>query len=297
MDIYSLKIFLRASETLNFTKTAQEFYLAQPVISRRIRDLESEFGCQLFARSSHGVALTEEGKLLVPAVKDALNSLDHGMEQVKNRIRSRTKEISIGAITPATNTFLPSVIGEYSISHPDVSVDVQRMVPKQIVEGIELGSHDIFLSSEDDLSACSEWESCNLRSDEIGLIVRKREPIDSVEEARKVLAKSRVYGIPLEDSPTLTGIAHKILTQLGLSQIEIEEVRPIESLMFNIASGLGVSILPDNIVNLDAFDLKFVSLGTDVRLQMRMVWRPDAPLQVREFAELVKKRIQTIEAC
>lgn len=290
MDIYSLKIFLRASETLNFTKTAQEFYLAQPVISRRIRDLESDFGCQLFVRSRHGVALTEEGKLLVPAVRAALNALDDGLEQVKNRIRSRTKEISIAVITPATNTFLPSVIGEFSIARPDVSVDVQRMVPKQIVEGIELGSHDIFLSSEDDLKSCSEWESCNLRADEIGLIVRKKEAIDSVEEARGFLARSRVFCIPMEDSPMLSSRAHSILTQLGLSQKETEEVRPIESLMFNIASGLGVSILPDNIVNLDAFDLKFVSLGSDVRLQMRMVWRPDAPEQVCAFAELVRKR-------
>lgn len=291
MDIYSLKIFLSASETLNFTKTAQEFYLAQPVISRRIRELETEVGCPLFVRNRHGVCLTEEGKLLVPAVKASIEELEKGMEHVKERIRSRTGEISIAAITPATNSFLPSVIGEFSLSHPGISIDVQRMVPKQLMESIALGSHDIYISSEDDLKSCADWEYCPLRSDEIGLIVRKTEKLDSAWDAVRFLADSRLLMIPFEDSPSLASRAKAVLAKLDMEDHAIEEVRPIESLMFNIASGLGVAILPDNIVNLDAFDLKFVPLGAGTEIQMRMVWRPDAPDQVKAFASLVRERM------
>ncbi len=291
MDIYSLKIFLSASETLNFTKTAQDFYLTQPVISRRIRELETEFGFPLFVRNRHGVTLTEEGKILVPAVKAALDSIDCGIEQVKERIRSRTGEISIAAITPATNSFLPSIIGEFSLSHPDVSIDVQRTVPKQLMESIALGSHDIYIASEDDLKACEDWESCVIRADEIGLIIRASEPVRSVEDAISLLSESKLFAIPLEDSPALMLRGRNVLSKLNFPEREIEEVRPIESLMFNIASGLGVAILPNNIINLDAFNLKFVSLGVDEEVHMKMVWRPDAPKQVKEFAELVRARI------
>lgn len=291
MDIYSLKIFLSASETLNFTKTAQEFYLAQPVISRRIRELETEFGCQLFIRNRHGVQLTEEGKLLVPAVKASLNELEKGMEQVKERVRSRTGEISIAAITPATNSFLPSVIGEFSLSHPGIKIDVQRMVPKQLLESIALGSHDIYIAAEDDLQKYTDWETCLLRSDEIGLIVRKQEPLYTREDAIQFLSENKILKIPFEDSPSLTARAREILDKFRLDDLEIEEVRPIESLMFNIASGLGIAILPDNVVNLDAFDLKFVSIDPESRMHMMMVWRADAPEQVKEFADLVKSRI------
>lgn len=291
MDVYSLKIFLSASETLNFTKTAQEFYLAQPVISRRIRELETEVGCQLFIRNRHGVQLTEEGKLLVPAVKASLNELEKGMEHIKERIRSRTGEISIAAITPATNSFLPSVIGEFSILHPGIKIDVQRMVPKQLLESMALGSHDLYIASEDDLKKYADWETCLLRSDEIGLIVRKQEPIHSREEAIRFLSESKILKIPFEDSPSLTERANVILDKYHLNDLEVEEVRPIESLMFNIASGLGIAILPDNVVNLDAFDLKFVSIDPESRMHMKMVWRADAPVQVKEFADLVKSRI------
>ncbi len=291
MDIYSLKIFLRASETLNFSKTAQEFYIAQPVISRRIRELESEFGCQLFIRGRHGVALTEEGQILVPYVQNALEELDNGIERIKEVIRQRTGEISIAALTPATNSFLPALIGEFSLSHPDVRINVERMVPKQIIESIALGSHDIYISSESDLEACRTWESHPLRADSVGLIVRDSEKIDSPEEAIRFLSKSKVYLIPQEDSPTTTAITKQILTELGLSHLEQEELRPIESLMFNIAAGLGVAILPNNITTFSAFGLKFVSLGVSEKLLMKMVWRADAPKQVLEFAELVRQRI------
>ena len=290
MDIYSLKLFLRASETLNFTKTAQEFFIAQPVISRRIRELESEFGCQLFIRNRHGVTLTEEGKLLVPAVRKSLEALDGGIEQVKELVRQRTGEISIAALTPSTNSFLPSIIGEYSLDHPEVRIDVQRMVPKQIIESIALGSHDLYFTSEKDLEGCEDWESYTVRADEIGLIVRKSEEIQSPEEAVAFLSKSKVYLIPQEDSPITTSIAKQILAELGLTNLEQEELRPIESLMFNVASRLGVAILPDNITTLDSFGLKFVSLGVSKVIRMKMVWRPDAPKQVKEFAQLVKMR-------
>lgn len=291
MDIYNLKIFLSASQTLNFTKTAQEFYMVQPVISRRIRELEAEFGCQLFVRERHGVSLTEEGKLLVPAVQEAVDALNKGLEAVKERIRSRTGEISIAAITPATNSFLPAIIGEFSLQHPDMKIDVQRSVPKQLMESIVLGSHDIYLSSEDDLISCVGWESLWLRSDPIGLILRKNEAVSTAEEALQFLSKSKVFMIPADDSPSLSAKGRAILNELHLTHLEVEEVRPIESLMFNIASGLGVSILPDNVINLDAFNLKFVPLNTNMRVQMKMVWRPDAPSHVKEFAKFVKARL------
>jgi len=291
MDIYSLKIFLSASETLNFTKTAQEFYLAQPGVSRRIRELEAEFGCQLFVRHRHGVTLTEAGKTLVPAVKRSLEELDCGIEQVKELARQRTGEISIAAMTPATNWFLPSVIGEFSITHPKVHLEVLRMVPKKIMESFALGSHDIYFSADADIGNRNGWESCPVVSDEIGLIVRDSEELNTPEEARVFLASNKVYLIPLEDSPATTSMTKKILKDLQLGHLEQEEVRPVESLMFNIASGLGVAVLPNNIINLSSFGLKFVSLGLDEKMTMRMLWRTDAPKQVIEFTELVKTRI------
>ena len=61
MDMQQLRIFLSISRTLNFTRTAEEFFMSQPTVSNRIRALEEELGTPLIKRSSHHVSLTEAG--------------------------------------------------------------------------------------------------------------------------------------------------------------------------------------------------------------------------------------------
>ena len=58
-------MFLSLSKTLNFTKTANEFYVTQPTVSNYIKVLENSVGVQLLRRDSHSVSLTPAGKEFV----------------------------------------------------------------------------------------------------------------------------------------------------------------------------------------------------------------------------------------
>lgn len=62
MDTLKLKLFISMSQTLSFTKTAQEFYMSQPSVSNHIKALENSIGVKLVNRNSHGVSLTPEGE-------------------------------------------------------------------------------------------------------------------------------------------------------------------------------------------------------------------------------------------
>ena len=291
MDLISMKLFVSIARTQNITRTAQEFYMTQPVVSRRMQELENLLGFKLFSRRNHGVILTEEGEELAPVFEKAITLIDQEISRIKTRLQDRTRTVSIAAITPATNIFLPSIIGEFSSRHPDIRVDVQRLVPSKIMEELLSGTYDIYISCGPDLPISGEWNSCPVRSDPVGLIVRDSEPVSSPEEAISLLKRSRVYLIPMEDSPATTRDSLDILSHLGMEQIQKTELRPIESILFNIASGMGVAILPDHIAPLDAFGLKFVSLGLDRSMCMSMVWRKDAPPEVQAFAQLLKARI------
>ena len=65
MDTLQLRLFISLSQTLNFTKTANEFYVTQPTVSNYITALESSLGVTLLKRNSHSVSLTPEGKEFV----------------------------------------------------------------------------------------------------------------------------------------------------------------------------------------------------------------------------------------
>lgn len=64
MELRVLKYFLAVAQEGNITSAAMRLHIGQPTLSRQIKELEREIGQQLFERQSHGVRLTEEGRIL-----------------------------------------------------------------------------------------------------------------------------------------------------------------------------------------------------------------------------------------
>lgn len=77
-NLSSYRIFYTVANTGNISKAAKELYISQPAISKSIQKLEESVGCKLFSRSSRGVVLTDEGKLLYEHVSEAFETLTMG---------------------------------------------------------------------------------------------------------------------------------------------------------------------------------------------------------------------------
>ena len=88
MDEKDLQIFLTLAETGNLTRTAEKLYLAQPTLSKRLQNLESELGATLFLRSKHGVTLT-------PAGEAARETFLHTTKDFED-LRERLREVPVG---------------------------------------------------------------------------------------------------------------------------------------------------------------------------------------------------------
>ena len=62
MELRHLRYFVAVAEALSFTKAAEKLRLAQPSLTRQVRNLEDEIGVRLLDRANNRVALTEEGR-------------------------------------------------------------------------------------------------------------------------------------------------------------------------------------------------------------------------------------------
>ena len=65
MELRHLRYFVAVAEELSFTKAAQKLRLAQPSLTRQVRNLEDEIGVRLLDRAANRIALTEEGRLFL----------------------------------------------------------------------------------------------------------------------------------------------------------------------------------------------------------------------------------------
>lgn len=72
MDLRQLRYFVTIVESGSFSRAAELLYVAQPALSRHVRELEEEFGCALLVRSARGISPTDSGRHLVQRAKALL---------------------------------------------------------------------------------------------------------------------------------------------------------------------------------------------------------------------------------
>ena len=106
LPLNALRAFEAAARHLNLTRAALELHVTQAAVSQHIRQLEEQLGKPLFRRLPRGLALTDEGLALVPAVSGAFSGLARALEQVHDR---RPREVlSVGVVgTFAVGWLLP----------------------------------------------------------------------------------------------------------------------------------------------------------------------------------------------
>lgn len=114
LDLYG--VFVSVATNGSFSKAAKELNVTQSAISQAIGKIEKIFEKDLFIRSSHGVILTEFGKVLLKQVEPSIIELNNVFENINN-LSKQEKTITIGASsTICTNLILP-ILSDYKDRH------------------------------------------------------------------------------------------------------------------------------------------------------------------------------------
>src|SRR5437773_12439039 len=107
MDLRHLRYFVAVAETLSFTKGAKKLRLAQPSLTRQIKDLEEEIGVRLLDRTKREVSLTEEGKSFLADAKRVLAHSTEIIESVQRLRRHEVAALNTGYVAALVCTRLP----------------------------------------------------------------------------------------------------------------------------------------------------------------------------------------------
>lgn len=126
MDYLDWEILRHLKESRNITKTAQELFLTQPTVTKRLKQIEQEFQIQLFVRHSKGIVLTPEGLFLTQKAGIFLNEYDN----IKSNIQCISREniqgtLRLAANYPFARGELPRIIAGFLRLYPHVTCDIQ----------------------------------------------------------------------------------------------------------------------------------------------------------------------------
>ncbi|MFJ4320409.1 LysR family transcriptional regulator [Streptomyces lavendulae] len=120
MDLRALRCFVAVAEEGHFGRAAVRLHLAQPPLSRRIRDLEADLACRLFERIPTGARLTRAGEVLLPEARDLLARAERARELV--RAAESVREIRLGTVAGAGLDVGPAALAILRSTRPGLRV-------------------------------------------------------------------------------------------------------------------------------------------------------------------------------
>lgn len=144
-NLSSYRIFYTVANTGNISKAAKELYISQPAISKSIQKLEESVGCKLFSRSSRGVVLTDEGKLLYEHVSEAFETLTMGEEKLKRSIELGVGHLKIGVSSTLCKYLLLPYLKEFIRQNPHISISISCQSTNNTLKLLEDNKIDIGL--------------------------------------------------------------------------------------------------------------------------------------------------------
>ncbi len=141
LDLY--RIFNVVSRNKSFSKAAQELYMTQSAVSQAIMKLENELEIQLFYRTSKGIVLTNEGKLLNEHINSALGIINVAEEKILEFKTLKTGQLRIGVGDTISRYFLLPYLEEFHARYPGIKLNILNGTTTEICDFIKSGKADV----------------------------------------------------------------------------------------------------------------------------------------------------------
>ena len=285
MNLAAFEAFVKVMETGSISLAAEQLFITQPAVTKRIHSLEDYFGVKLFESAGRGVQATHAAHSLLPKVKGWLNELGdihHTLSHEQDQVQGKLK---IGTSHHIGLHHLPHHLKDYVQQFPNVKLDVHFVDSEQAHEQVLAGDLELaFLTlppqGDDRLSYVTIW------NDPLVFVAAPFHPI------------AQKQNLKLEDLieyPSLLPAAQTYTSQITLAEFEKKGLKPktsmsnnpLESIRMLASIGLGWSVLPKTLLNQD---LKQLDIPVEMSRQLGMVWHPGRTQSraVQELIEMMK---------
>ncbi len=162
MDLKQLEYFVRVADLGSFTRAAAALDIAQPALSRQVRQLEVELRQTLLVRNGRGATPTEAGKLLLEHSRGILHQVQRAREEMGRVRGALAGRVAIGLPTSLARVLTVPLTRRFRKQMPDASISISEGLSTTLQNGLITGRLDVVVlynaqsAEEIDLSPLTE---------------------------------------------------------------------------------------------------------------------------------------------
>jgi len=151
MELSQIRAFLAVAEELHFGRAAERLHVAQPPLSRTIKQLERELGTRLFDRNTRSVALTPSGLALIAPAREVLEAVRRTTAAVRAADQGEVGHARVAFAGVSTYRLVAALAREMRSSRPGIQLELSSQnfaqpAMKRLLQGetdIALGRWDL----------------------------------------------------------------------------------------------------------------------------------------------------------
>jgi len=276
MELRHLRYFIAVAEELSFTKAALRLRLAQPSLTRQIRNLEEEIGVDLIERAHNQVSLTEEGERFLFDARKLIAMCSESVAAVQRMNRGASGELNIGYMANIHYALLPNTLGAFRKLYPNVALNLFDMRCSEQYLALESRKIDLgFVGLAPNLSNHDLSFEC-VALDTIVAAVPARHPLVKKQQiALKDLMPLFFISMSAQTHPGDKKWLLETCQGAGFSGRILQEANDEVAALRFVADGLGVALVPEQLKALPHEGVTFLPLLPALRRASAMVWRSD----------------------
>jgi len=144
-----LRIFNSLARTLSFSRTATQFHLTQPSLTRIVREIEEDLGVLLFERTTRAVKLTPMGQDLVPFAGRLAEDYDNGVAEMMTAIKGQGQRLSLAALPSIAATLLLRPMLTLREEFPEAVIRAHDVLDQAALDLVRARRADLALTAVD----------------------------------------------------------------------------------------------------------------------------------------------------
>ncbi|WP_370662816.1 LysR family transcriptional regulator [Massilia putida] len=243
LELRHLRYFHAVAETLSFSRAAELLHIAQPPLSRQIRQLEDMLGVELIDRESRPIALTAAGKFYYEQTYQVLSRLCEIEDGARRLARRQKVWFGIGFVPSVMCGLLPELIRQFRLAECNVETGFTELMSVEQAAALKLGRIDV------------GFGRLPIDDPDIECVTLLREPLFAAMPAGHplaghaavdlgALAREALLVYPARPRPGYADQVLDLFARRGLRPSAVSEANEIQTALGLVAAGIGVALVP-----------------------------------------------------